>query len=118
MGLALLAFAPVEQQKRYAEEAELVRHTPDTISSVTALNRMLAKVRREGHVVYSGSVEGATAIAAPVFGPQGQVAASVSVAGPASRIADRQARFVNNVLETGRAMSQLLGYAGPYPKAH
>lgn len=116
VGLALLAFAPSAQQKRYAEETELVRLTPGTISSVTALHKTLQRIRREGYVIYSGSVEGATAIAAPVFGMQGQIAASVSVAGPSSRINDRADKIVALVLETGRTMSQLLGYTDPYPK--
>jgi IclR family transcriptional regulator, KDG regulon repressor len=115
VGLALLAFATALEQKRYADETELVRLTPDTISSAAALHRMLQKIRREGHVIYGGSVEGATGIAAPVFGPQGRIAASVSVAGPSSRIASRAGRIVAQVLDTGRAMSQLLGHAGPYP---
>jgi len=116
VGLALLAFAPPGDQKRYAEETELVRRTPDTVTSAAALSRTLQRIRRDGHVVYSGSVEGATGIAAPVFGPQGRVAASVSVAGPASRIADRSTRIVTHVIDAGRAMSLLLGYAGPYPR--
>lgn len=116
IGLALLAFAPPAQQKRYAQETELVRLTPETITSVAALQRTLARTRREGCVINSGSVEGATAIAAPVFGLQGRITASVSVAGPSSRIASRCGHIVACVLETGRAMSQILGYAGPYPK--
>ena len=116
VGLALLAFAPAQEQKRYAHETELVRLTPDTIHSVAALERALQRIRRDGYVVNSGSVEGATAIAAPVFGPQGQVAASVSVAGPGSRITARSDHIVASVLDAGRAMSQLLGYSGPQPR--
>jgi DNA-binding IclR family transcriptional regulator len=79
---------------------------------------MLQRIRRDGYVSYSGSVEGATAIAAPVFGMQGQIAASVSVAGPSSRMHDHADRIRALVLDTGRTMSQLLGYTGPYPKTH
>jgi IclR family KDG regulon transcriptional repressor len=118
VGLALLAFAPPAQQKRYAEETEMLRLTPSTITSVTALQKTLQRARRDGYVINSGSVEGATAIAAPVFGIDGEVKASVSVAGPSSRITDRSDQIIALVLETGRAMSQLLGYAGPYPKTY
>ena len=116
LGLALLAFAPGEQQRRYIHQTEFKRLTPTTITSATALQKALQRIRKDGYVINSGSVNGATAVAAPIFGLQGDVAASISIAGPTSRFEESSEQFLKLVLEAGRRMSQMLGYAQPYPK--
>lgn len=116
VGLALLAHASPEQQEQYLQSTELAPLTPDTITSAAELRKALARIRREGYAVNKGSVEGVTAIGAPVFGLQGKLAASVSVAGPSSRMAARSQALIDLVLETARRMSQTLGHAGAYPK--
>lgn len=116
VGLALLANAPAEQQEHYLRSTEFVRLTPDTITTAAGLRQAIQRIRREGYAINKGSIEGVTAIAAPVFGVQGELTASVSVAGPTSRMEERSQAIVAPVLEAGRRMSLLLGYAGAYPK--
>lgn len=56
-----------------------------TVITVSRLKRELAAVRRDGYAMSDGAaVAGATAIAAPVFGPLGLVAA-ITIAGPSAR---------------------------------
>jgi IclR family KDG regulon transcriptional repressor len=117
VGLALLANAPVEQQERYLRTTEFVRLTPDTITTAAGLRQAIQRIRREGCAINKGSVEGVTAIAAPVFGPQGELTASVSVAGPTSRMEERSKAIVALVLEAARRMSHMLGCTGADPES-
>ncbi len=113
VGLALLAFAPADLQRQYMAGTELKQLTPATITNVTALQRILQRTRKDGYVINSGSVNGATAVAAPIFGPQGDVVASIGIAGPTSRFQENQEQFIAWVQEAGRRMSQMLGHSPP-----
>jgi IclR family KDG regulon transcriptional repressor len=117
IGLALLAHATPDQQDHYIATTELPRHTPTTLTSPAALRRTLQRTRRDGYVVNSGSVLGATAVGAPVFDANGRVSASFSVAGPTARIEQRSLEIIGLALEAGRRMSKLLGYEKSYPKS-
>lgn len=116
VGLALLAFAPADQQRRYLARVQFEKFTPSTVGSVPALQKLIQRIRRDGYVINSGSVAGATAIGAPVFGTDGAVAASISVAGPAARIEQDVQQIVERTIEAGRRMSRELGYGGAYPR--
>ena len=64
-GLVLLAHAPPEQQERVLA-APLERRTPATVTDPDRLRVLLARVRRDGHVVTEGHVHpDATGVAVP-----------------------------------------------------
>jgi DNA-binding IclR family transcriptional regulator len=67
--------------------AGLVRRTPRTLTSPVAVRRELAAVPDRGWAVdrEEGNV-GITCVAAPVFGPSGDVAAALSVTGPSAAV--------------------------------
>ncbi|MCO7193917.1 MULTISPECIES: IclR family transcriptional regulator [Pseudonocardia] len=81
-GLVLLAHAPPEQQERVLA-APLERRTPATVTDPDRLRVLLARVRRDGHVVTEGHVHpDATGVAVPVRGRDGAVVAALSTVQP------------------------------------
>jgi DNA-binding IclR family transcriptional regulator len=85
-GRAVMAFLPDEERRDVVERTRLAPATEHTITSREALERVLAEVRERG---YAFSQEerrlGGVGIAAPVFGPGGQVVAEVGVSVPTQR---------------------------------
>lgn len=78
-GLVLLAFAPAEVQEQVLT-GPLQRFTHKTIVDAGRLRSILADVRRTGIAVSDGQVTtDATAVAAPIRDPSGEVVAAVSV---------------------------------------
>lgn len=81
-GLVLLAFGGAELQERVLS-GRLTAVSPDTVTDAAALRRMLAGIRRAGHVVAPGSIETlATGVAVPVRDADGEVIAALSVVQP------------------------------------
>ncbi|OAH13949.1 IclR family transcriptional regulator [Streptomyces jeddahensis] len=81
-------------------------HTPNTITTVSALERELDLTRRRGWAVDDGELSRSTgSCAAVVFGPDGQPAAAVSVWGPRARIVQRMGRIGPVVASTADALT-------------
>ena len=85
-GLAILAFLPEAVQYEVAHKP-LVQLTPDTVTDPDALLERLVQVRRDGYAITRGErIEGAVAIASPVFGLiPGDVAGAAGITIPESR---------------------------------
>ncbi|GAA2570467.1 IclR family transcriptional regulator [Streptomyces fimbriatus] len=82
VGLALLAHSGPGFQEEYCA-GPLASFTPYTVTDPALLRRMLAEVRRSGVAVSDRQVTpDALSVAAPVRGPDGTVAAAVSVVVP------------------------------------
>ncbi|MEV4469624.1 IclR family transcriptional regulator [Nonomuraea salmonea] len=82
-GKALLAFDPKLRHDLPAH-GPFERLTRRTVTSLAALDRELAQVRRQGLACSQEEyTEGVACVAAPVFGPGGRVCMAVSVAAPA-----------------------------------
>ena len=65
----------------------LERFTPKTIRDRAALERQLEPVRRLGYATAVDELElGLAAMAAPVRGARGEIAAALSISGPTSRL--------------------------------
>ena len=99
-GKVLLAAAEVEREQgkassRRGRAARLVRLGPGTITTRAALERELAKVRRDGYAVGMEELEpGFVAIGAPVRNAHGRTVAAVSVGGPKARLGGARVRTV------------------------
>jgi DNA-binding IclR family transcriptional regulator len=85
-GLAILAFLP-ESVRHEVAHGPLAQLTDDTIKDPEALLERLEQIRRDGYALTRGErIEGAVAIAAPVFGlVPGVVAGAAGVSIPESR---------------------------------
>lgn len=81
-GLVLLAFGPPSLQSRVLE-GHLERFTPETVTDPAQLRTVLARVRRDAHVVTNGHFHlEATGIAVPIRDPEGAVVAALSLIVP------------------------------------
>lgn len=85
-GKAIMAFLSEEAVDRIIKRHRLPAVTPKTVTSRAALARDLAHIRRSGVAVTRGErVKGAVGAAAPVFGGNGQVLASLTITIPEMR---------------------------------
>jgi DNA-binding IclR family transcriptional regulator len=115
MGKAMLAFLPPDRlQAQIDRMIPLRRYTSQTITEVDALRRELNVIRECGYAIDEREVdEGTRCVGAPVFDSSGQVAAAMSIAGPAYRLAtDTLHRLAPDVVRITQAVSKKLGYSG------
>src|SRR3954470_7863931 len=94
-------------------DGELERFTAATITDRARLEPELRRVRERG---YAGALgereEGLNALAAPIFGSRGDLAAILGVQGPASRFdSGAMGAAVPPLLELSRAASDALGWS-------
>ena len=86
-GRVLLAHQPPEYQEAFLAHAKLVAMTPRTVTDPGQLRAQLALVRHDGYWLSIGeSIEDSAAIAAPVFGPNGDILAALSIGAPSDRM--------------------------------
>ncbi|MBO1076197.1 IclR family transcriptional regulator [Roseomonas marmotae] len=107
----LLAFAPEEVQEAVLTGL-LERFTPETITDAGRLRALLVHIRERGYNISHGDQDaGAFSIAAPVRDHSGQVVASISVAGPQSRLTgDLERLYIRMIVNAGAEISALLGW--------
>jgi DNA-binding IclR family transcriptional regulator len=105
--LAYMAPSPVEDVVR----GGLVARTPNTITSGPKLKAELKRIRELGYGVDDVENEAEIrCVGAPVFGHDGQIAAAISISGPASRIvASRVPDLGQQAMAAGREVSLTLG---------
>jgi DNA-binding IclR family transcriptional regulator len=90
-------------------ELPLERPTERSVTDRGALERDLAEVRRRGYAATVDELEvGLTAVAVPVRGRDGQVAAALGVSGPTARLAERVDHVARLLIDQGDALSALL----------
>jgi IclR family acetate operon transcriptional repressor len=111
LGKAILAFIPGEQWRNHLPPS-LTPRTPQTLTSVDALEANLQEVRRLGFAVDHGENEaGASCVGAPIFNRNREVIAAISISAPTSRLngalEDEAAADVN---QTALDISIRLGY--------
>jgi DNA-binding IclR family transcriptional regulator len=113
VGKALLAFRP-EAIVEHVCRLGLRRYTAQTITDSRRLARELERVRGTGYAVDNGEHEaGVRCVAAPVRNHAGEVIASLSVSGPATRItSDAIPRLAERVKGVAAKLSAQLGYRG------
>jgi DNA-binding IclR family transcriptional regulator len=94
---------------------EFTRFTPDTTRK-KELQALLRQIRQTAIAFdRNGKVEGASAIASPIFDGEGKVFASVSAAGPTERMEMQREQIEPLVRKAGERISRILGYSRDYP---
>lgn len=90
-GKVLLAYQPPRLLDFIIGRSGLTRQTVSTITDPSQLRAELRSIRRQGYAVDFGEQEeGVRCLAGPVFGPDGEIFASMSISGPASRLSSRR----------------------------
>ena len=83
---ALLAFMPDADVERVLQ-TDLQRLTPHTVTDAQQLRVELQRVRADGYAVSFEETDiGAAGVAAPIFDGRGSVVASITIAGPITRL--------------------------------
>lgn len=86
-GKAILANLPEERLERLLSGGDLAAHTVNTITDPDALGEEIDAVREDGYALEDEEhLKGIRGVGAPVSKPDGDVAGSIAVSGPTSRI--------------------------------
>lgn len=111
VGKALLAFQP-ETIVNHICRMGLARHTPQTITDPASLRQDLAKVRALGYAIDDMEMHpDVRCVAAPIRDYTGNVIASLSISGPASRIQkDAIPSLAEKVRKVAAKLSARLGH--------
>ncbi|QGP90693.1 Transcriptional regulator KdgR [Neomoorella glycerini] len=112
VGKAILAFLPPEEIEKVIASRGLPRFTPRTITTMTALQAELARVRECGYAIDDGeNEEGIRCVGAPIFDHRGQVVAALSISGPTLHFTlERVPGLGQLVRQAGEEISRRLGY--------
>jgi len=112
LGRAILAYLQPPELETYLDKTEMIPFTPYTITGRDALMKELKETRRRGYAINNqGVIPGRASIAAPVFGRDGRVIASISLVGSPERLlgADLDA-FVRQLQNTAMEISRFMGF--------
>jgi IclR family transcriptional regulator, KDG regulon repressor len=111
VGKALVAFLSDYEFEWYLRKVSFTRYTPNTITSAKGLREEIARIRTQGYALdLEEHEEGVRCAAAPVFGLDGRVAGSISVAAPVFRKSEDDIRaLAPAVMEAARQISDNLG---------
>lgn len=110
-GKVLIAWL-TPRERRALVGATLSRHTPETITSWSALERELERVRRQGYATGREELEpGLVAVAGPIHGEADRPVATVSVSGPSTRLGPAEVKaYADLVVAAGREISARLSH--------
>jgi IclR family pca regulon transcriptional regulator len=111
MGRVLLASLPPEEQKSCIARIQFSHYTDRTVRSAVKLRQILRLVRRKGFCILDQELEvGVRAMAVPIYGPSGGVAAALNIAALAQRVSveKMQKRFLKRLLDAAQELSLLI----------
>jgi IclR family acetate operon transcriptional repressor len=119
-GKVMLAFGPPETAEGVLRRYGMPARTQNTITDPAHFREELGRIRGQGFALDDEEhEEGVRCIAVAVRDGSGQVVASLSVSGPATRLNDAQvSAYTSEILDCGRQLSARLGYAGEPVAAH
>lgn len=110
-GKVLLAALPIVDLDRLLDGWNLEAVTEHTITDREALRTQLEDVREDGYAVNLGeSEQGVVSVSAPIRDRSGQVVASMSVAGPDTRMDQDLTAITHAVTTAAAAASSRLGH--------
>jgi IclR family transcriptional regulator, pca regulon regulatory protein len=115
MGRVLLAGMPEPDFERYLAEADFEAFTGRTVTDPAELRSIVRGVAAQGYAIVDQELEeGLRAIAAPIHGPNGDVAAAINVSAHASRISEAAMRtdLLPQLLATAAAIESDLRAVG------
>jgi DNA-binding IclR family transcriptional regulator len=109
----LLAYQDEKWREQYLKRTKLKPLTARTITDVAQLRKKLALVARTGlSVSVAEAVEGASGVAAPIFGADGNILGALLIAGPVNRYNRDGQRWGNFAKDFAARASRAVGYSG------
>ena len=110
-GKVLLAYGPESLHRKILKKAMLRPLTKNTIIDPESLRREFEIIRKQKYGFSAGerSIDGG-ALAAPVFSHEGQICATIGIAGPIERIRDHLTEYIGALIPAGAQLSAALGY--------
>jgi DNA-binding IclR family transcriptional regulator len=111
VGKLFLAADDAQKIRAYATRTGLGGHTKNSLTQLPALERELAKVRRDACANDNEELElGVRCMAAGVYNDQGKLIAGLSISAPASRLDEA---WLSKLKATAEEISRNLGYRLP-----
>ena len=112
IGKTLLAFSKEEEREAALKDVRLLAFTKKTLSTRTALNAELARIRKQGYAMDDEEhEEGIHCIGAPIFDYTGAIVATISVSWPGFRYKrEEESRKIDRIKAAAAQISELLGY--------
>lgn len=116
VGKSIAAYLPAEEWQQAIVRHQMPAMTPKTITTRTAFEEELQKVRREGVAIDDEeNAPGIICIGGPILASTGKPIAAISVSGPAVRMSGNIDAIKIGVKETAQKISMLLGYTAVLP---
>ena len=112
LGKAILAWLPPATRDELLAHMRFEKRTPHSITQPAELLTELGRIQRRGYALDNEEVEtGACCVAAPIFDSSGLITASISVAGPITRMGHNRIPAISSAVTKAAAdISRLLGY--------
>ena len=111
LGKAILSRLSAEERALILSRRPLAKLTPNTITSITHLERHLASVRSQGFATDDEETEeGARCVGAAICGHQGKPVGAVSISGPLSFLPpERIPELAREIKKACRSISESIG---------
>jgi len=106
-GKVLIAFLPDRVQRQVLEEL-----AQEEQIDMEKLKKDIVKIRSRGYEVTKGErVPGSFAVASPIFDHNGEIIASLTIAGPIQRLSDeREEKLIDTLLKGTKKICEQMGY--------
>ena len=109
-GLVILAHLEPAVADGILRRTKITKVTPNTVTDRNAIDRMIERARQMGYAeMRNANLLGASGVAAPIFGPRGEVLAALSIGAPTSRYGKIRRRLAETVVAEAAALSRLFG---------
>jgi DNA-binding IclR family transcriptional regulator len=114
VGKLFLAADDPQRTRAYATRTGLQGHTKNSITSLDALERELAKVRQNGQASDNEELElGVRCMAAGIYDDQNKLVAGLSISAPSGRLEEE---WLPKLKDTAKSISEALGHKPINPR--
>ncbi len=110
-GLGIMAFLPESQREAVLSQTDLEGAHAGTITSPDAIRAEIRRIRQQGYAISFGQrLKDAVGIAAPIFGPGGDVIGNLCITLPKQRFGGErdETRLSSTVIRHAARISQIL----------
>ncbi len=109
-GKVLLSGLSEEEVGEIVRSVGLQALTPKTITSLSVLNKELAKIRKRGYAIDNQGYDlGIKGVAAPIFDRGGKVVAAIGIGASVFELSGKMRRVTELVKSAAQAVSKRLG---------